>query len=369
MSGVVNRLFRQGADGRFIDVSKGSGLDIAGYNMGVAIGDVNNDGRLDVLVTQYGGIRLFLNQGNGTFKDVTSESKLASRLWGMSAAFLDYDRDGWLDLVVVNYLNYDPSRWCAGPDGRQDFCGPSAFLGTVAKLFRNLGGAKQIRANSAGFQEVTVEAGLALNPGPGLGVFCGDFSGDHWPDIVVANDGKPNHLWINQRDGTFKEEAVARNRLQRHGSCRSEHGDRHRRYRWRRSLRRPGDPLDRRDPDPLAAETARALSGPDRAGWPDPTSLARLLGLESCWPTSIRTARSTPQWWTAASNVPKWLWLSLVATARPHRSGAPTSSAASCLPTMVTAGFATSRWLTLRSPAKCRWGAVWHAATSTATVP
>jgi enediyne biosynthesis protein E4 len=209
-SGVVNRLFRQGTDGRFIDVSKGSGLDIAGYNMGVAIGDVNNDGRLDVLVTQYGGIRLFLNQGNGTFKDVSSESKLASRLWGTSAAFLDYDRDGWLDLVVVNYLNYDPSRWCAGPDGRQDFCGPSAFLGTVAKLFRNLGGAKQIGANSAGFQDVTVEAGLALTPGPGLGVFCGDFSGDHWPDIVVANDGKPNHLWINQRDGTFKEEAVAR---------------------------------------------------------------------------------------------------------------------------------------------------------------
>ena len=110
--------------------------------------------------------------------------------------------------MVVNYLNYDPSRWCAGPDGRQDFCGPSAFLGTVAKLFHNLGGSREIAANSVSFKDVTLEAGLALNPGPGLGVFCGDFSGDRWPDIMVANDGKPNHLWINQRDGTFTEEAL-----------------------------------------------------------------------------------------------------------------------------------------------------------------
>ena len=228
-SGAVNRLFRQAADGRFIDAGKRSGLEIDGYNIGVAIGDVNNDGRPDVLITQYGGIRLFLNQGDGTFTDVTSESKLASRLWGTSAAFLDYDRDGWLDLVVVNYLSYDPSRWCAGPDGRQDFCGPSAFHGTVAKLFRNLGRPKTIAAGSVGFKDVTLEAGLALNPGPGLGVFCGDFSGDRWPDIMVANDGKPNHLWINQRDGTFTEEAPgAGNRLQRHGSCRGEHGYRHR---------------------------------------------------------------------------------------------------------------------------------------------
>src|SRR5438876_350488 len=135
----TNRLFRQGPDGRFTDVSAGSGLDIAGYGMGVAVGDVNNDGWPDVLVTEYGRARLFLNNANGTFTEVTKEAGLDSPLWGTSACFFDYDRDGWLDLVVVNYVTYDPSRWCSAADSRRDFCGPEGFHGTVAKLYRNLG--------------------------------------------------------------------------------------------------------------------------------------------------------------------------------------------------------------------------------------
>src|SRR5947209_10018692 len=111
----TNRLFRQGSDGRFTDVSAGSGLDITGYGMGVAVGDVNNDGWPDVLVTEYGGLKLFLNNGNGTFTNITKEAGLDSLLWATSAAFVDYDRDGWLDLVVVDYVNYDPSRPCANP--------------------------------------------------------------------------------------------------------------------------------------------------------------------------------------------------------------------------------------------------------------
>jgi hypothetical protein len=203
-STAKNQLFHQLPNGQFENVSAGSGLDIAGYGMGVAIGDVNNDGLPDVLVTEYGGIRLFLNQGGGKFCDITREAGLDNPHWGTSAAFFDYDRDGWLDLVVVNYVDYDPTKSCNGKDGRLDFCGPKAFAGTVARLFRNLGGPK-VR-----FDDVTVKSGLAKMPGAGLGVVCLDCNGDHWPDILVANDGAANHLWINQRDGTFKDEAPLR---------------------------------------------------------------------------------------------------------------------------------------------------------------
>jgi hypothetical protein len=213
--GRPNRLFRQLPGGRFQDVSKGSGLDIPGYSMGVAIGDVNNDGFPDVLVTQYTGVRLFLNKGNGTFAEVTKEAGLDSPFWATSAAFFDYDRDGWLDLVVVNYVEYDPSWKCASPDGRSDYCPPNQFAGTVAKLFRNRA-CSESRAGPGGspgmprFEDVTLASRLGRIPGPGLGVACADFDGDGWPDILVANDGEANRLWINQHDGTFTEEAVRR---------------------------------------------------------------------------------------------------------------------------------------------------------------
>jgi len=138
--GPKNVLYKQMPDGKFVDVSKGSGLDIAGYNMGVAIGDINNDGWPDVLVTQYNGLKLFLNNGNGTFTDVTQESGLSNPAWGTSAAFVDYDRDGWLDLVVVSYVDYDPTHSCYAPIGGRDYCAPKTFKGRVSRLFHNQGG-------------------------------------------------------------------------------------------------------------------------------------------------------------------------------------------------------------------------------------
>ena len=203
-SNYTNALYRQKADGTFEDVTRGSGLDFAGWNMGIATGDVNNDGQPDLLITQANGARLLLNRGGLTFLDVTDAAGVRNPEWGTSCAMFDVDRDGWLDLLVVNYVNYDPSRPCLAPGGERDYCSPAVFPVTASRLFRNRG------SSPPTFEDVTEKSGLGEKRGPGLGMAIADLSGDGWPDIFVANDGRPNHLWVNQRDGTFREEALAR---------------------------------------------------------------------------------------------------------------------------------------------------------------
>lgn len=206
-NGPVNRLFRQEADGTFRDGSPGSGLDVAGRGMGAIAGDLNNDGRPDVVVTEYDGVRVFQNEGGGRFADVTRPAGVDNARWGAPASLVDYDRDGWLDLVVGNYVDYDPTQICYDVQGRQDFCAPQAFGATVTRLWRNITGTP---GGPLRFEDRTEPAGLSRAPGVALGLVCADFDGDGWPDIFCADDGRPNRLFVNRRDGTFSEEAARR---------------------------------------------------------------------------------------------------------------------------------------------------------------
>jgi enediyne biosynthesis protein E4 len=213
---VPNRLFHQEPDGTFREVPNAGGLNGPGYSMGVAIGDYNNDGLPDVFITRFGHCSLYRNNGNGTFTDVTAQAGLATDkgYWCSSAAWVDYDRDGWLDLFVARYAEYDPSIHCPGDDGAPDYCGPSQYQGQGGRLYHN---------NRDGtFTDVTEKAGLNV-PDRGLGVVCADFTGDGWPDIFVANDEERQNLWINQHDGTFKDEALERG-VALSGAGNVEHG-------------------------------------------------------------------------------------------------------------------------------------------------
>jgi len=186
----------------FTDVTEKSGIVANRYGMGVAVGDINNDGWPDLYLTNLGSNQMYLNKGDGTFVDVTGKTGTDDPRWSTSAAFFDYDRDGWLDLMVVNYADFSVanSPTCYAATSAKDYCTPRVFHAPGNRLFHNKG--------DGTFEDVTKAAGLDKEFGHGLGVVTADFDGDGWIDIYVANDGDPNQLWINQKDGTFKNEAL-----------------------------------------------------------------------------------------------------------------------------------------------------------------
>jgi hypothetical protein len=196
-------LYRNNRNGTFTDVTRGSGLDVETYGLGVAVADYDNDGREDVYITSLDGDRLFHNEGGGKFKDVTAASGIRNANFGASAAWLDYDRDGKADLFVANYVQWSKEKdlWCSLDGTSKSYCTPESYKGAAPKLYHNLGGGK--------LEDVSQKAGIADPNSKSLGVTVLDYNGDGWPDLFVANDTQPNKLYRNQKNGTFVDEAVA----------------------------------------------------------------------------------------------------------------------------------------------------------------
>ena len=197
------KLYRNNRNGTFTDVTKAAGLDIEMYGMGVAVGDYNNDGFPDVLITCVGQSRLFQNTGKGTFVDVTRKSGLFGRqAFSTSATWFDYDRDGLLDLFVCNYVNWSPEHdvFCSLDGKLKSYCTPEAYRGETCWLLRNRG--------DGTFEDATAASGVFDASSKSLGVALLDFDQDGWPDLLVANDTQPNKLYKNLRNGKFKDVAV-----------------------------------------------------------------------------------------------------------------------------------------------------------------
>ena len=207
--GAANALYRNSGDGTFRDVTQASGTAASNnrsYKTGVAAGDYDNDGRVDLYVTALGPNTLFRNNGDGTFADVTAAAGVAGppAEWSTSTGFLDYDRDGDLDLYVANYVDFrmDENPWCGSRQpGYRMYCNPTIFDGVADRLYRNNG--------DGTFADVSRQAGIANPAGKGLGVVFCDFDRDADTDIYVANDLVRNFLYRNNGDGTFQDVAYA----------------------------------------------------------------------------------------------------------------------------------------------------------------
>ncbi|MEE8522364.1 MAG: VCBS repeat-containing protein, partial [Thermoanaerobaculia bacterium] len=209
---LSDRLYRNdleiGSDGRrrlrFTDVTGDSGIEPAAYGFGVAAGDFDNDGWVDLYVTRLGSNTLLRNlgagaDGPGRFADVTAASATDDHRWSVPAAFVDFDRDGWLDLYVGNYLAFSLAdhKVCRTATGARDYCGPTAYRGVPDRLFRNRG----LIDGTVTFEDVTTAAGIDRVLSKSLGVVAADLDGDGRTDFYVANDMAPNQMWLQRTGG------------------------------------------------------------------------------------------------------------------------------------------------------------------------
>jgi hypothetical protein len=196
-----NRLYHQKIDGTFEDVTEKAGLQGAGYGMGVAVGDYDNDGFEDLYVTAYGGNKLYHNNGNGTFTDVTEQAGVGGSGWSTSAAWVDLDGDGLLDLIVLRYLKWDFDDIYCGErrEGYRSYCHPDSFHAIAPLVYHNDG--------KGHFTEIGQKSGLGL-PGKGLGIALADYDRDGRIDLFFANDSMPEFLYHNKGDGMFEEVAL-----------------------------------------------------------------------------------------------------------------------------------------------------------------
>ncbi|HVG54110.1 MAG TPA: CRTAC1 family protein [Vicinamibacterales bacterium] len=198
-----HRLFRNRGNGTFQDVTAQSGIQHRDYGMGACAGDYDNDGRVDLYVTNVGPNMLYRNAGGGAFADVTRTARVGSTLWSTSCAFADLDRDGDLDLFVTNYVTADPSRnpYCGNAAlNARGYCHPLQFDPLPNIVYRNDG--------NGTFTDVSAESGVAAYRSNGLGVVIADYDDDGWPEVFVANDAMPNFLFRRTGQWRFEEAAL-----------------------------------------------------------------------------------------------------------------------------------------------------------------
>ena len=203
-----NALLRNKGGGVFEDVTEKAGLagETLGYSLGAAAADYDNDGFTDLFVANAGVNTLYRNRGDGTFQDVTAASGLGAKPEGtlsVQGAWLDFDHDGYLDLALANYTLWTAAadKRCVREDGVDYYCHPKTYPSVPQRLYRNQGDGR--------FKDVTEASGFGAVRGKGMGIGIADVNGDGWEDIFLANDTEPNFLYLNQKNGTFREQGLA----------------------------------------------------------------------------------------------------------------------------------------------------------------